>query len=360
MSAREGLGIGFLSVTHPHVYTRADILVERPDVRLEAVWDEEDPANARVFADRYHVDVATTSEELLARDDIDAVIVESWTANMAPFAVKALEAGKAVLLEKPGANSPEAMRSVADAVERTGGYLTVGYMVRQAASHSRLKTMLSNGDLGRVTAARFHVSVPAPDAVTPWFNLTTDPGGVLYEDGCHMIDMILDLFGRPTSVTAQISKFDDLAEQHGHMHEDVAVCTLTWPDKAATLTVVGWEANDWLETWEAAVFGVDGTAFAGPLPDRLHVFRKSDRGEQLAGWSRHDSTQFNVSWLDHDARYVWHAVQHRSFFRAELDRFLSDVRDGGTPMIPASHALDVIETTFGLYRSASEGRVITL
>lgn len=361
MNDSKPVGIGFLAVAHPHVYTRADILAERDDVALRAVWDPDDADNLAMFADRYGVDVVGSAEELLTRDDIDAVIVESWTEKMADNAVLALEAGKAVLLEKPGANSPEAMRRVVDAAERTGGYLTVGYMVRQAKSHARLKQLIASGDLGRITAARFHVSVPAPDPVTPWFNLPTDPGGVLYEDGCHMVDLIIDLFGAPSSVTAHVAKYPDLTEQHGHLYEDVAVATLAWPDRAATLTLVGWEANEWLETWEAAVFGDEGTALAGPLPDRLHVYRRSERSpDRLAGWTRHDDTQFNVSWLDHDAKHVWHAVQHRSFYRAELDRFIRDVRTGGTPEIPATHALAVIETLTALYRSAAEGRTVTL
>lgn len=357
MDEKNPIGIGFLSVAHPHVYTRADILSGRSDVALRAVWDPHDPDNVNVFAERYGTEIASSAESVLERDDVDAVIIESWTEEMAGLAKQALEAGKAVLLEKPGSHSQELMAELVDVVERTGGYLTVGYMVRQAASHARLKALIESGELGRVTLGRFHVSVPAPDAVTPWFNLSSDPGGVLYEDGCHMVDLIVDLFGKPTSVTAQIPKFDDLTQEHGHLNEDAAVCTFVWPDKVATMALVGWEANDWLETWEEAIFGTEGSAFAGPLPERLHVFRKSDTESGPRGWTRQDSTSFNISWLDHEAEHVWHAVQHRSFYRAELDKFLSDIRSGGSPTIPATHALSVIETLHALYRSASTGSV---
>lgn len=360
MSSTEPVGVGFLAVTHPHVYTRADLLSRMDGVRLVAVWDDEDDANATTFASRYGVERLYDVDALLARTDIHAVIVESWTQNMPDLAIKALEAGKKVLLEKPGANNPVAMRRVVDAVERTGGYLTIGYMVRQTSAQQRLKDIVNGGSLGRVTTARFHVSVPAPDAVTPWFNLETDIGGVLFEDGCHMLDLIIDLFGRPHSVTAHVPKYDDLTAIHGHRYEDAAACTLAWPDKVATLTVVGWEANEWLETWEMAVFGDKGTALAGPLPERVHVFRQQADGANLAGWTRHDSTQFNVSWLDHEAEHVWHAVAHRAFYRAELVRFINDVRTGGRPQIPASHGLDVIETAQALYTAAREGRQVTL
>lgn len=360
MNDSRKIGIGFLAVTHPHVYTRADLLAEMEDVRLVAVWDEEDDSNATIFARRYGVERIANLDMLLARPDIDAVIVESWTQNMSGLAIRALRAGKKVLLEKPGGNNPEALQKLVSAVDETNGYLTVGYMVRQTSAHARLKQVVAEGTLGRITAARFHVSVPAPDAVTPWFNLETDIGGVLFEDGCHMLDLIIDLFGRPESVTAHIPKFADLTAKHGHRYEDAAACTLAWPDKVATLTLVGWEANEWLETWEMAVFGDMGTAEAGPLPERLHLYLREGNERYPAGWTRHDTTQFNVSWLDHGAKHVWHAVQHRAFYRSELRRFINDVRDGGKPQIPAQHALDIVQTVQALYTSASEGRRVCL
>ncbi|MCF8525968.1 MAG: Gfo/Idh/MocA family oxidoreductase [Candidatus Nanopelagicales bacterium] len=360
MTDTQPIGIGFLAVTHPHVYTRADLLSDMDDVRLVAVWDDEDDANAATFAERYSVERMDDVDELLARSDIDAVIVESWTQNMAGLAAKALRAGKKVLLEKPGGNTPAALRELAGVVDETDGYVTVGYMVRQTPVQVRLKALLADGTLGRVIAARFHVSVPAPDAITPWFNLETDIGGVLFEDGCHMIDLIIDLFGRPTSVTAHVAKYDDLTEQHGHRYEDAAACTLAWPDKVATLTLVGWEANEWLETWQLALYGERGTVEAGPLPERFAVFVREAAGGYAAGWNRHEATQFNVSWLDHEAKHVWHAVQHRAFYRAELQRFIADIRSGNPAEIPVSHALDIVETIQALYTSSAQGRTVTL
>lgn len=360
MSDNQRVGVGFLAVTHPHVYTRADILRGMDGVELVAVWDDEDDANAETFAARYGAERIAAREQLLARDDVDAVIVESWTQRQADNAIAALRAGKHVLLEKPGGNDVAAISAVADAVRETDGYLTVGYMVRQNDTQERLKRLLASGALGRLTVGRFHVSVPAPDPVTPWFNLEDDLGGVLFEDGCHMIDLVVDLFGPPGSVTAQILKWDDLAHAHGHRYEDAAVCTMAWPSFVATMSLVGWEANDWLETWEIALFGDNGSVFAGPLPERVHVFLKEARDELPAGWTRHDTTQFNVSWLDHDAEHVWHAVQHRAFYRAELERFVADIRGGGVPEIPASHAVDVTRTLAALYEAARTGGTVAL
>ena len=354
------VGIGFLEVTHPHVYTRADILGDMDGVELVGVWEPDDAANAAVFAERYRVANHADPDALLSDERIQGVIVEPWTRRMADVAIMALEAGKHVLLEKPGANNPENLRRIVEAADRTGGYLTVGYMIRQSQAYARLKALHASGVLGRTTVGRFHVSVPAPDPVTPWFNLEDDIGGVLFEDGCHMLDLIIDLLGKPRAVAAFVPKYDDLARRHGHRYEDAATCILEWDDMVGTMTLVGWEANDWLETWELGLYGEEGTAIAGPLPARLDVFMKAGTGNLAAGWTRHRETDFNVSWLDHGAKHVWHAVQHRAFFRAELERFVSDIRTGGTPEIPASHALAIAETAAALYRAARERRTVDL
>jgi len=350
------IGIGFLEVTHPHVYTRADILARWRRSSSSACGSRTMPLRLRVrrsVRGGNHADARHCSPTR-----VDAVIVEPWTHRMADVSIMALEAGKKVMLEKPASNDPANM---AGSSRRSSGrwLLSVGNGTAVPASR-RLTELHASGLLGRTTVGRFHVSVPAPDAVTPWFNLEQDIGGVLFEDGCHMFDLVLDLLGKPRSVGAFVPKYDDLARRHGHRYEDAAVVILEWDDLVGTLSLVGWEANDWLETWELALFGEAGSAFAGPLPARLDVFLKDAGGAYPAGWTRHRETAFNVSWLDHEAKHVWHAVQHRSFFRAELERFIGDVRDGGSPEIPASHGLAVTETIAALYRASRERRTIEL
>src|SRR5690606_28373488 len=119
--------------------------------------------------------------------------------------------------------------------------------------------------------ARFHVAVPAPDATTEWFCQEEDIGGVLYEDGCHMMDLVIHLLGMPKRVSGFVPKFDDLS-RHGHPWEDAAVATLEFDDVVATFDLTGWEANDWFDTWELAFFGDEGTAIAQIIPPELKVF----------------------------------------------------------------------------------------
>jgi len=226
------IGISFLDITHPHVWTRADIFRDMEGVTLRSVWEPKDGTGAKTFADRYGVTIADSAEAILRDRKVDAVVVESFTQNMADLTIKALEAGKAVLLEKPAANNPENMKRIVEASRKSTALLQVGYMMRQASMVDFARSVLDRRILGR------------------WFNLKDDIGGVLFEDGCHMVDLILNLMGRPRRVSAFVPKFKDLGKKHGHMFEDAAVVNLDWGTCIGTMTMIGWEANEWIETWE--------------------------------------------------------------------------------------------------------------
>jgi predicted dehydrogenase len=280
---------------------------------------------------------------------------------MADLAVKALEAGKAVLLEKPAANNPENMKRIVDASRKSRSLLQIGYMMRQGSMVDFAREVLARKLLGRLTVARFHVSVPAPDAVTPWFNLEKDIGGVLFEDGCHMLDIVLHLLGKPLRVSAFVPKFDDLKRKHKHLYEDAAVLNLDWGTCVGTFSLVGWEANEWIETWEMDFYGTEGTLRVGLLPASSRLYLKKARGGFRQGWNVHQETQFNVSWLDKTAKHVWHAVQNRTFFAREAEQFVAAVRArrrsaGVTP----SDAMGVMDVVKAAYESSRTGKFVDL
>lgn len=350
------LGIAFLDITHPHVWTRADILRERDDVRLVGVYEAKNQKGAQDFAARYGCRI-DSAEHLLADPAVQAVIVESYTNEMADWTIRALQAGKAVLLEKPASNNVANLQRIADAAGELGGLVQVGYMCRQSPIVDEIKTMLERGMLGRLTTARFHVAVPAPDALTEWFKLPWDIGGVLLEDGCHMLDIVHYLFGKPRRVTGFCPKYPDLSAEVPY--EDSCVAALEWDTHCASFDLVGWEANDWLETWEIDLYGTEGTVMAGISPACYRLYLKQARDGYKRGWNEYRETNWNTPWIEEHVEYVWHAVKHRSFFRRELDRFLEAVRAGERRSInPPEDALAVIQVVDAIYRSAREGRAV--
>jgi len=353
------IGFGFLSVVHPHTSARIEILSEMKDVEICGIWEPEDHRKAKFITERYGIRRYPTPEELLANPSINALIIESWTEQMSDLAVQALEAGKKVLLEKPGANTLTGIRKVVETVDRTGGYLTVGNMTRQSKTYRQLRELYRSGLLGRVTNARFSIAVPAPNVTLEWFNLETDMAGAFFENGCHIIDLILDLFGKPRAVSAFIPKYEDL-KHHGHRSEDAAACIFEWEKTVGSLTATWWEATDWFESWELALYGDKGTAIAGIWPERMDVYLRQPAPGWLAGWTHHHESTFTEPWVNPSPKSDWDIGQHRKFYRAELERVIQDVRTGGSAEIPAVSAMQVMETIAALYESNQRRTVVPL
>ncbi len=216
----------------------ARVAESTPGARLVAIA-EADQGRRGVAAARYPgVAVCADAKEVLARNDVDAVLVATDAAGHAALVEAAAAAGKHVLVEKPLALSvPDARRAV-EAAGRKGVVLQVGHLLRY---HPAVEVMLkvARSELGAircVAAQRLNFG-----------QLRTDEN-VLFSLGPHDLSIMLELFGEtPVSVAAQGSAFvregiEDLCFLTlrfpgggiGHLH-------LSWldPHKVRRLTVVG-------------------------------------------------------------------------------------------------------------------------
>ena len=109
---------------------RARLAAKHPAVRFVAVSDK-DPANARKLADlsgaHFH---SADNDEVIAHPDVNAVFVSTPEGEHAAPVCKALELGKAVLVEKPLALSLNDAEAIINTLKRTNGTLRVGYSRR--------------------------------------------------------------------------------------------------------------------------------------------------------------------------------------------------------------------------------------
>lgn len=141
-------------------------------------------------------------EELLASEEIDAVYNPLPNALHAEWTIKALEAGKPVLCEKPfGANAEDA-RAMAEAAERTGLPLAEAFMYRFHPLYDSVRTLIQRGDIGELvsinSAFSFHLESRK--------NIRTSQelaGGALMDVGCYCVSMSRLIVGEePTRVAA--------------------------------------------------------------------------------------------------------------------------------------------------------------
>jgi scyllo-inositol 2-dehydrogenase (NADP+) len=137
-----------------------------------------------------------SADELLADDGVDLVIVSTPPNTHADQALRALEAGKHVVVEKPFCLTvEEADRQIAAAAER-GLSLSVYQNRRWDADYLALKAVVRAGQLGEV----FHYESFVGGYGHPcnyWHSDAAVSGGAIYDWGSHYLDWVLDLFGQP-------------------------------------------------------------------------------------------------------------------------------------------------------------------
>ncbi len=170
-------------------------------------------------------------KEALSVDGIDGVVVGSPTAFHADQTISALDHGLPVLLEKPPAKTLPDARRMADAMEKTGVPVLLGYTWRWWPPLSRVRELLDSGKIGRIRHVQFHMSAHLADW-HPWesyqdfFMSSLDLGGGALLDESHWIDLMLWFFGKPLSLFGQVEKNSDLQIET----DDNVDVVVTYPD----------------------------------------------------------------------------------------------------------------------------------
>ncbi len=163
--------------------------------------DRAEELAAMVRAEHTFTDV----DELLARDDLDAVYIAVPNAFHEEVAVKALQAGKHVLLDKPFALNSEAAGNIIAAAETAGRTLMLGMNQRFERNVQSARALIAEGRLGEVYHLkafwRRRAGIPR---LGSWFtSKSVAGGGALLDIGVHVLDVALHLIDnfRPVSVS---------------------------------------------------------------------------------------------------------------------------------------------------------------
>jgi predicted dehydrogenase len=170
-----------------------------PQVELVAVGSR-DKARADAFAKHWEIPRAYGSyEELLADPEVEALYIPLPNTLHVEWSIKAMEAGKHVLCEKPFDRNPENVVRAFDASERTGMLLTEAFMYRHSPQTARLRELVASGAIGELRLIRSCFSYSLYDADN--IRLRTEvEGGALMDVGCYCVSGSRLLAGEPDRV----------------------------------------------------------------------------------------------------------------------------------------------------------------
>lgn len=292
----EKISVAFLGVRHPHMWHRVELLRHSEEAYVCGFYDE-DSYFAENFAARTGFHCFGSAEELLNRKP-DLCIIESMDSQTPAYARLAAPFVKAMILEKCTAHTFEKVRSLAEDLKRYPVCIEHGFELHYLQIVDRCREIIESGALGQITLARFHGGSPIGCSTEIWVEDPELMGGMVYIEGSHMIELMLDTLGEPDTVEGCAVKLEpgqtmvsDAATSNlfkgagvppktvtvgTMMHEDVGVGIARYPDKIAVLDFTAWESTGWCNAWRMEYYGTNGTLIACPIPSWATLQIRSD------------------------------------------------------------------------------------
>jgi D-xylose 1-dehydrogenase (NADP+, D-xylono-1,5-lactone-forming) len=162
-----------------------------------------DRARAEAYAAARGIPHAHASyEALLADPSIDIVYVSLPNSLHCAWSIRALEAGKHVLCEKPMSGSPAEVEAVFDAAERCGRLCAEAFMWRHNPQTLRLAELVAGGAIGELRLIRSSFTYDMPDVDALVQGRPELEGGALLDIGCYCVSATRLLGGEPEAVSA--------------------------------------------------------------------------------------------------------------------------------------------------------------
>ena len=333
------IGTGAIADVH------AGAILGNDGARLVAAFSRGVDART-AFSKKYQCHAADSLDEIIRDPAVRAVCITTPSGAHAEAAVPLLEAGKAVLCEKPLEINLAAVDRILAAEKRGGGVLAGVFQNRLGRGAGILKRAIDAGRFGRLTLCSAYVkwwreqSYYSGSAWKGTWRL--DGGGALMNQGIHAVDLLQWLAGMPEEVSA----FSATLAHPGVEAEDTIAATLRF-------------ANGALGTIEAATSAYPGSDL------RIEII--GDRGtavlvsDKLVRWEFAEPLPEDAAVLDQSANTAMKggsadpmALTHEGHRRL-VDDLVQALREGRPPMIPGAEARRAVALVLAIYEAARSG-----
>jgi D-xylose 1-dehydrogenase (NADP+, D-xylono-1,5-lactone-forming) len=287
-----------------------------------------DTSRAEAYAGERGIERAYGSyEALLADPDLEAIYISLPNAMHVDWSVRALEAGKHVLCEKPLTRRADEAERAFEAADRAGRFLMEAFMYRHNPQTARLAELVSGGAIGQLRIVRAAFSFPLADTADVRLSRELD-GGALMDVGCYCVSGTRLLAGEPLEVFGR----QVLAPSGVH---ELFAATMQFPGDVLGQLDAGLvlPVRDELEA-----IGEEGSLF---LDDPWHCrrpvieLRTADGVEEIA-------------------------VEPANSYRLELENLSDAIRGRAQPLLGGKDGLGQARAIEALYRSADQGRPVEL
>ncbi|GAA2091629.1 Gfo/Idh/MocA family oxidoreductase [Microlunatus panaciterrae] len=344
------IGTGSIAGCHLDAY------LDNPDVDLVAVCDM-NLERAKNVADRYHAQRAYGEvDEMLADPEIDAVSICTWNNTHAEFAIKAIEAGKHVLVEKPLSRTYAEAQAVEKAVAGSDRVLQVGFVRRHSPNCQVLKSFIDEGELGEIYYAKASC-IRRMGNPGGWFaDKEISGGGPLIDIGVHVIDLCWYLMGSPKAVSVSANAYNKLGNR-SHIKTMPRYRAADYdPEKNSVEDMV-----NALVRFENGASLLLETSYSLHAPkDNLSVSVYGDKGGADLEPGLMIATEKHQTILNVTPQLASSTFQLKEGFQNEIDNFVAACRGEAEGLSPAWHGAEIMKIMDAIYASAESGREVSL
>ena len=306
------IGTGQWGKNHVRTYK------ELPSTELVAICDV-NPERAKAMASKYGVKAYSDSSQMLKNKEIEAVNVCTWSTILAKEALKALRAGKHVLVEKPMATNTQQAEKLVKTAQENGLHLTVGFLMRFIPGLQSMRQSVENKKIGELVCA-------TAKRVSQWPERIGDVG-VVKDTAIHDIDVM-----RYISNEDPISVYAKMGSMRIKKFEDYAQIMLTYKDGKSAFI----ESN-WLTPYKTRTLTVTGSNAIM----RLDYITQDLRIEQQT-----ETVQ---------PRYPFQEP-----LKMELQHFVDCIVDKKKPLVTGEDGVRAVEVATAVMRSSAKNRAIQL
>lgn len=231
-------------------------------------------------------------EEIIEK--CDAILIETEVKDLTRVGQLCVDAGKHIHMDKPASGTPEEFGKLLDTAEAKGLVVQMGYMYRYNPAVQKCLALLDAGKLGEIYSINAEMSAFDPPGYKKW--LSQFPGGGMYIFGCHLLDLIVRMLGKPE----KIHSFRKHTGLDGVNLPDFSMAVLEYPKALARIINSSVEVNGWGRR-QLMVSGSKGTVNIVPLENPSRMFYSDT---ELATHHHEDhQVQLDVQELAKDCRY---------------------------------------------------------
>jgi predicted dehydrogenase len=344
MNNKVGVGlIGSQFVTSIH----AESLRSVADAEIIAVMSPSE-GHAADFAKKHQIPHHFSNvDEMLAMEEIDMVVIGAPNHVHCELTLKAAEAGKHVVMEKPLCLNLAEADQMIDACKKAGVKLMYAEELCFTPKYVRLKALLDEGALGNPVLLKQSEKHDGPHADHFW-DVERSGGGVTMDMGCHAFQFFrwLNNNNPVKSVYAQMGTTVHRDRTRG---DDNALIILEFENGVTALAEESWTKLGGMDD-RAEIHGSEGVAYADVLQgNSIQTYSTKgvgyavEKAGNTVGWSY---TMYEESW--------------NYGFPQEFAHFVDCVKNDKQPLVTGEDGKAVLEIIFAAYESAGSGRKVML